>query len=70
MRELKKSEITIVQVPKYVIYECPYCGEECEVDFDDFYNNRISDYCPEWEGETVICDECGDEFEIGNVEVD
>lgn len=70
MQELERADITIVQVPKYVIYKCPYCGEEIEVDFDDFYDDRMSEYWPDWEGDTVICDECGADFEIGSVEVD
>lgn len=62
-RERKMSEIKLKP--------CPFCGgEEVEVDFDDFEDDRIGDYWPEWEGDTVICDECGEEFEIGNVEVD
>ena len=59
MQELKEVEVTVVQVPKYVKY-----------DYDDFNDDRMSDYWPEWEGDTVICDECGSEFAIGNVEVD
>ena len=70
MQELKKVGVTVVQIPKYVKYECPYCGREIEVDYDDFNDDRMSDYWPEWEGDTVICDECGSEFAIGNVEVD
>ena len=70
MQELKQAEVTIAQVPRYVIYKCPYCGEEVEVDFDDFYDDRMSDCWPEWAGDTVICDECGAEFVIGSVEVD
>lgn len=37
MKELKKSEVTIVRVPEYVTYECPYCGEEIEIDYDNFF---------------------------------
>lgn len=70
MQELKEVEVTVVQVPKYVKYECPHCGREVEVDYDDFNDDRMSDYWPEWKGDTVICDECGAEFAIGNVEVD
>lgn len=70
MQELEKAGITIVQVPKYVIYKCPHCSEDVEVDFDDFYDDRMSNYWPDWEGDTVLCDECGAEFVIGNVEVD
>lgn len=70
MQELKKVEVTVVQVPKYVKYECPHCGNEVEVSYSDFEDERMSDYWPEWEGDTVICDECGEEFAIGNVEVD
>ena len=70
MQELKEVEVTVVQVPKYVKYECPHCGREVEVSYSDFEDDRMSDYWPEWEGDTVICDKCGEEFAIGNVEVD
>ena len=70
MQELKKVEVTVVQVPKYVKYECPHCGNKVEVSYSDFEDERTSDYWPEWEGDTVICDDCGAEFEIENVEVD
>lgn len=70
MQELKKADIRIEMVPKYVIYECPHCGNEVEADYSDFEDERMSDYWTEWEGDTVICNECGAEFEIGNVEVD
>ena len=70
MQELEKVDVTIVRTPEYVRYKCPYCGEEVEVDYDVFNDDRIDGYWPDWEGDTVICDECGAEFEIGNVEVD
>lgn len=70
MQEIEKVEVTIVQIPEYVRYKCPHCGEEVEVDYDDFNDDRIDDYWPDWEGDTVICDECGAEFVIGSVEVD
>ena len=52
------------------LVRCFQCGEEIEVDYDDFNDDRIDDYWPEWEGDTVICDECGAEFRIDKVEVD
>ena len=70
MQELEKANILIVQKPDYVKYTCPKCGEEIKVDYDDFSDDRIDDYWPEWEGDTVICDECGAEFRIDEVEVD
>lgn len=70
MQELEKVGVTVVQAPKYVIYICPHCGEKVEVDYDDFNDDRIDDYWPDWEGDTVTCDECGAEFRIDKVEVD
>lgn len=70
MQELKEVGITIVQIPKYVTYECPYCGIKVDVDYDDFEDDRMTNYWLEWKGDTVICDECEREFQIGNVEVD
>lgn len=74
MQELEKVEVTVVRVPKYVSYTCPHCGEEVEVDFDDFFDDffddRISDCWPDWVGDTVICNKCGADFTIGSVEVD
>ena len=69
MQDLEKANILIVQKPDYVKYICPKCGEEIEVDYDDFEYERINEYWGDWEGDTVICNECGAEFEIGVVEV-
>lgn len=70
MKKLKKADITIEMAPKYVKYECPHCGMKAEVGYSDFEDDRISEYWLEWEGDTVICDECGSEFQIDKVEVD
>lgn len=70
MQELKKSEVTIVRVPEYVTYECPYCGEEVEIDYDKFFYDMRRDCWPKWVGDSVICYECGAEFIIESVEVD
>lgn len=70
MQELKKVDITIEMAPRFVKYECPHCGTEVEVSYSDFEDDRMSKYWLEWEEDTVICDECGAEFEIGSVEVD
>lgn len=70
MQEIKKADILIVQKPEYVSYTCPKCGAEVEVDYDDFEDERTSEYWGDWEGDTVICDECGAEFRIDKVEVD
>lgn len=70
MQELKKADITIEMAPRYVKYECPYCRREVAVGYKGFEGVMMSDYWPDWEGDTVICDKCGEEFEIGNVEVD
>ena len=69
MQELKKVEVTVVQVPKYVKYECPHCGNEAEVSYSDFEDEMTSNYWSEWEGDTVMCDVGGEGFEIEDVEV-
>ena len=68
MKELKKADITIELAPKYVKYECPHCGTEVKVSYNDFEDDRMSKYWLEWKEDTVICDECGSEFQIGKVE--
>lgn len=70
MQRLKKVDIVIEMVPRYVKYECPHCGNEVEVSYSDFEDEMTSNCWSEWEGDTVMCDECGEEFEIKNVEVD
>ena len=47
MQELEKANILIAQKPDYVKYTCPKCGEEIEIDYDDFNDDRIDDYWPE-----------------------
>lgn len=70
MQELKEADITIETTPKYVKYECPYCGEEVEIDYDDFEDEMPDDYWGDWCGERVTCEKCGRDFEINGVEVD
>ena len=41
---------------------------QCE--WAEYPTKVLERHWPDWEGDTVICDECGVEFAIGNVEVD
>lgn len=70
MQELKIADITIEMEPKYVRYTCPYCGEEVELDYDEFEDEMPYKYWGDWDGEHVTCGECGREFKIHGVEVD
>lgn len=69
MQELKEADILIETTPKYVKYECPYCGEEVEIDYDEF-EDEMPKYWGEWDGEYVTCEECGRDFVVQSVEVD
>lgn len=70
MQKLKGADITIGTIPRYVKYECPYCGEEVELDYNYFEDDMPYKYWGDWHGERVTCEECGREFKIHSVEVD
>ena len=51
---------TIISRPSYIIFKCPFCHEEVEVNFDEVDFN--TDY---WgDGAWCDCPECGEELEF------
>lgn len=58
---------TIVSIPSYVMFDCPYCKEEeVEVPFVDV--DFKTDYW--FGGAWVTCPECGKQVELDNYEYD
>lgn len=57
---------TIISRPSYITFECPFCHEEVEVNFDEVDFN--TDY---WgDGAWCDCPECGEEVELDDYEYD
>lgn len=57
---------TIISRPSYITFECPFCHEEIEVNFDEVDFN--TDY---WgDGAWCDCPECGEEVELDDYEYD
>lgn len=62
-------DITIIQVPTHVEFECPHCGEENELRYWDFC--RLAGDDPHgWEHMNTRCSYCGHESKINNVDWD
>ena len=60
----KETDYMIISAPKYIIFTCPYCGEEVQVEFEKV------DYLTEvWnDGAWVDCPECDKEVKLCNWE--
>ena len=57
---------TIISRPSYITFECPFCHEEVEVNFEEVDFN--TDY---WgDGAWCDCPECGEEVELDDYEYD
>lgn len=57
---------TIISKPSYITFECPFCHEEVEVNFEEVDFN--TDY---WgDGAWCDCPECGEEVELDDYEYD
>ena len=56
----------IISKPYKVIFECPHCGEDVEIPFDEV------DYNTDYWGDGAKCDcpECGQEVELDEYEYD
>lgn len=64
---MKNVNITIVQRPVEIEFECPYCGEFVTIDYDDFIDDIGHEYPPKWYGSNVCCPECFSDLSIGDV---
>ena len=67
MREDAKTvDFYINQVPVAISLECPYCGIEVRINWDDI---DVPEYWGDDWGE-VTCSYCGKEINLGNYELD
>lgn len=62
----RKTEFVCVLRPAYVKYTCPYCGEEVEIDYDDFSHDMAEEHWKDWIGYSIFCESCGEEVGIGS----
>ena len=57
---------TIISRPHHILLECPHCGNDVEVPFQDV--NYYNDY---WgDGGTCTCPDCGEDVELDEFEYD
>lgn len=66
MANTKRADFTIVKFPAYITLECPYCGLEQRIPWDEVIE-------PEYWGDewgTVSCPDCGEDIELGEYDVD
>ena len=62
--------IGVVTTPKWIMFNCPYCNDDIELDYDDFESTMVSDYWGDWEGSEVECPTCGHKLKINCVDYD
>jgi endogenous inhibitor of DNA gyrase (YacG/DUF329 family) len=61
-------DFTIVERPHHIDLDCPFCGENIEIDWEDVPNNY-----EDWNairGETVECPHCQNYVKLGDYDVD
>ena len=63
-------ELTIIQAPVEVKFDCPFCACEIEIDYEEFCDDMMNDYPGDLEMETIKCTNCHKEVVIGNIEWD
>ena len=59
-------DVQVEQKPVSVLYECPYCGVEFEIDYVKFCDEHGDP--PDWTHSKITCGICGQKFEINNQE--
>ncbi|NFO86484.1 hypothetical protein FDC58_10520 [Clostridium botulinum] len=64
-----KADIRIISEPVWVKFDCPFCGEEIEMLYDDF-NDLIGCEVCDWEYSNFECPKCSKKIEIDDVEWD
>lgn len=65
-----RIDITVISAPSYITSECPQCGEEIHIDYNEFLGMMTHYYYEDWTDEVIECPECGKEVTIGSVEWD
>ena len=65
-----RIDIIVVRKPSNIISECPHCGEEINIDYDDFLDMVKHEDYEDWVDEVIKCPECGKKVEIANVDWD
>lgn len=65
-----KVKITVVNIPSYIIYHCPYCGKEIKIPYSDFLHMMSEYYYGDWIGDIFECPECGEKIEVKDVDWD
>lgn len=65
---LLKADYTIIQTPDRVTLQCPYCEDEIEMNISEFEVHCKDIF--EASGDTIECDGCKADIELGNWELD
>ena len=67
---MEEVELTIIQAPVEVKFDCPFCVCVIEIDYEEFCDDMMNYYPFDWENETIKCTNCHKEVVIGNIEWD
>lgn len=66
MKQVKKVDITVIQSPVAVEFECPHCEEDINIDFVEF-EGMAGEPC-DWCYTKIECPKCEKKIQIDNVE--
>ena len=63
--------ITIVQKPIEVVFTCTHCGEELEIDYDEFEKMTSSSLCGIiYDNPDFKCPKCDGKLFVGQADLD
>jgi predicted RNA-binding Zn-ribbon protein involved in translation (DUF1610 family) len=66
--EVLTVDVTIIQKPVLVKFECPYCEEGIKIDYKDFCA-EVGEPC-DWSYSKIECPKCGKSIQIDDVDWD
>ncbi|MFC0232734.1 hypothetical protein ACFFIF_01870 [Vagococcus entomophilus] len=72
---MKKADYTLVKVPKWIEFDCPYCLCENTLDYDKVARDYEFEFQFKFRleigncKEKVTCENCGKEIELADVEI-
>lgn len=69
MDEVKTAKCIGVMVIVRIDIECPHCGHDMELPYEEFVENVCEPWTGDQEGHAMVCPKCEMYFELGEFEV-
>ena len=69
MEEVKTAKCVGVTVIVRIDIECPHCGHDMEIPYEEFVKNAGEPWTGDHEGHEMLCPKCREIFKLGEFEV-